>query len=290
VRCFAALLLGLQCVVLADWAGAASALRDAFTIAESLGPADQDLLPNLGIAALQLSDDDRALRYHSLLLARAQNTGAVLMVRYAFSRLAFSQIATGQWAAAAAGVDTAINLARQTGEPALAAQPLAFRTLLAAYRNDPGYDSHLAEIQGIIADAPLGILQALIKDVVRWAQGAREAAQGSPSFHHLAQMNHHITRGMAAIDRLEAALHAGRADTAAHDIAQLERFSAATGSPWAAAAAAHGHALLTHGDGAERHFLTALDHHAASPRLDCRCAVTARCPACCGSPCASAGI
>src|SRR4029453_3949518 len=112
VRCFAGLLLGLQRVVLADWAGGASALRDAFTIAESLGPADQDLLPNLGIAALQLSDDDRALRYHTLLLSRAQNTGAVLMVRYALSRLASTQIATGQWAGAAAGVDTAIKLAR----------------------------------------------------------------------------------------------------------------------------------------------------------------------------------
>jgi hypothetical protein len=177
VRCFAGLLLGLQRVVLRDWAGAASVLRDAFTVAESLGPADQDLLPNLGIAALQLSDDDRALRYHTLLLSRAQNTGAVLMFRYALSRLAFSQIATGQWAAAAAGVDTAINLARRTGEAALAAQPLAFRTLLAAYRNDPAYESHLAEIQGVIADSPLGILQELIRDVVRRVPGSWRKAR-----------------------------------------------------------------------------------------------------------------
>jgi hypothetical protein len=91
-------------------------------------------------------------------------------------------------------------------------------------------------------------------------------AQGSPAFHHFDQMTHHITRGMAAIDRLEAALHAGHADAAAHDIAELERFGAATGSPWAAAAAAHGRALLSDGREAERHFLTALDHHAASPR------------------------
>jgi len=265
-RCFAGLLLGLQRVVQRDWAAAASALGDAFTIAESLGPADQDLLPNLGIAALQLSDDERALRYHTLLLSRARNTGAVLMVRYAFSRMAFSQIATGRWTAAAAGVDAAIDLARQTGEPALAAQPLAFRTLLAAYRDDPAYESHLTEIQGIIADSPLGILQELVKDVVRWAQGARETAQGSPSFHHLDQMTHHITRGMAAIDRLEAAMHAGRADAAARDAAELEKFGTATGSPWATAAAAHGRALLSDGDEAERQFLTALEHHAASPR------------------------
>jgi len=59
---------------------------------------------------------------------------------------------------------------------------LAFRTLLAAYRSDPAYESHLAEIQGVIADFPLGILQELIKDVVRWARAAREAAHGSPAF------------------------------------------------------------------------------------------------------------
>src|SRR4029453_18486032 len=108
--------------------------------------------------------------------------------------------APGKGAPAPTAVDTASSLARQTGEPALAAQPLAFRTLLSAYRNDPAYESHLTEIQGIIADSPLGILQELIKDVVRWAQGARETAQGSPSFHHLDQMTHHVTRGMAAID------------------------------------------------------------------------------------------
>src|SRR4051794_39235661 len=170
------------------------------------------------------------------------------------------------WAAAAAGVDTAIDLGRRTGEPALAAQPLAFRTLLAAYRDDPAYESHLTEIQGVIAGSPLGILQELIKDVVRWAQAAREAAQGSPAFHHLDQMTHHITRGMAAIDRLEAALHAGRDDAVAHDIAELGRFATATGSPWAAAAAAHGRALLCDGAEAQRHFRTALDHHASSPR------------------------
>jgi tetratricopeptide (TPR) repeat protein len=132
-RCFGRLLLGLHRVVQEDWAGAAGALQDAFLVAESLGPADQDLLPNLGIAALQLSDDERALRYHNLLLSRAQNTGAVLMFRYSLIRLAFSQIATGQWPAAAASTEEAIKLGREMGEPALVAQPLAFRALLAAF-------------------------------------------------------------------------------------------------------------------------------------------------------------
>jgi DNA-binding NarL/FixJ family response regulator len=266
VKCFAALLVGLHRAVQQNWAATASALQRAFTVAESLGPADQDLLPNLGIAALQLCDDKHAQRYHTLLLSRAQNTGAVLMVRYSLTRLAFTQIATGQWASASAGIDTAITLARRTGEPALAAQPLAFRALLSSYRNDPGYQSHLREIEELIASSPLGILQELIKDVVRWAKAVRAGVRDASGFHQLEHMSHHITRGMAAIDRLEAAVHAGRLDGAAADIAALETFSSATGAAWAAAAAAHGRALLSDGDDAEHHFAAALKHHADSPR------------------------
>lgn len=265
-RCFGRLLLGLHRVIQGDWAGAAVALQDAFLVADSLGPADQDLLPNLGIAALQLSDDERALRYHNLLLSRAQNTGAILMLRYSLIRLAFSQIATGQWAAAAAGTEEAVRLGREMGAPALVAQPLAFRALLAAFRNDPSYESRLTEIDLIISDRPLGILKELIKDIVRWARGANEGVRTSPAaFHHLDQMTHHITKGMAAIDRLEAAVAAGRVDAAAAVVGELDALAAPTDRPWAAAAAAHGRALLDPDD-AEAHFVTALKHHAASLR------------------------
>jgi DNA-binding CsgD family transcriptional regulator len=266
VKCFAALLVGLHQAVQHNWAAAAPALQNAFMIAESLGPADQDMLPNLGIAALQLCDDERAQRYHNLLLTRAQNTGAVLMVRYSLSRLAFSQIATGQWATASAGVDAAITLARRTGEPALAGQPLAFRALLSAYRDDPDYQSHLREIEQTIATSPLGILQELIKDVVRWAKAVKAGIRDESAFHHLEQMTHHITRGMAAVDRLEAAVHGGRPDAAIADIADLETFATTTRASWAAAAAAHGRALLSDGDDADGRFIEALEHHEASPR------------------------
>jgi DNA-binding CsgD family transcriptional regulator len=265
-RCFAALLLGLRRVAQRDWAGAVPVLRQAFATAESLGAADQDLLPNLGIAALQVSDDERAQHYHGLLLSRAQQTGAILMVRYSLIRLAFSQLATGQWAAAEAGIDQAIELAGSTGEPALAAQPMAFRVLLAAYRDDDAYESRLAELERTMAGGSLGILTELIRDVVRWAQGVRAAAHAPSAFHHLAQMTHPVTSGMAVMDRLEAAVRADRHDAAVGDVAELERFAAASAAPWAAAAAAHGRALLAEGEPAERAFADALRQHAASTR------------------------
>jgi hypothetical protein len=65
------------------------------------------------------------------------------------------------------------------GEAALVAQPLAFRALLAAFRDDPAYESHLTEIEQIISDRPLGILKELIKDIVQWARGAHEGVRTS---------------------------------------------------------------------------------------------------------------
>ena len=188
------------------------------------------------------------------------------MLRYALIRLAFSQLATGQWAAAAAGTEEAVKLGREMGEPALVAQPLAFRALLAALRDDPAYEAHLTGIEQVIADRPLGILQELVKDIVRWARAVHDGVRSSPAaFHHLDQMTHPITTGLAAIDRLEAAVAADRDDAAAAVVRELDAFAAATDTPWAAAAAAHGRALLGEED-AEAHFVTALKHHAASLR------------------------
>jgi DNA-binding CsgD family transcriptional regulator len=74
---------------------------------------------------------------------------------------------------------------------------------------------------------------------------------------------------LAAIDRLEAAVHAGQPATAMSWVEELDAFAQGTGSSWAAAAAAHGRALVAAATGeavAERHFETALAHHARSPR------------------------
>jgi len=71
---------------------------------------------------------------------------------------------------------------------------------------------------------------------------------------------------LAAIDRVEAAVHADRADLASVWIEDLAAFAEATGSSWAAAVAAHGRALLTGGAAAEQHFEGALRRHARSTR------------------------
>jgi DNA-binding CsgD family transcriptional regulator len=71
---------------------------------------------------------------------------------------------------------------------------------------------------------------------------------------------------MAALDRLEIAVRADQAEAARLWVSDLAAFAEATGQAWAAAAAAHGRALLSDGEEADGHFREALDHHATSIR------------------------
>lgn len=264
-RCFDDLLRGLDLAVRGDWSRAAPILREAFTIADSLGEEDQDLLPNLGIAALQLQDDAAAQRYHSLLLSRARDTGAMIMVLYAQARLGFSDIATGHWTAASSCASEALQLARGTRRAGLAGLPLAWLTLLAALRGEDTFDAHLAEAEQLTSSEQLGILDGAVRDVLHWARAVR-ATHPEAAFQHLEQISQRPIAGIAAIDRLETAARADRREQAASWAQQLDEFGTATGTAWAAAAAAHGRAVLADGADAERHFEQALAHHARSPR------------------------
>jgi DNA-binding CsgD family transcriptional regulator len=70
---------------------------------------------------------------------------------------------------------------------------------------------------------------------------------------------------LAAYDRLEAAVRAGRTDFAQSCVDDLDRFAAAVGSPRSRAVVAHGRALLATSDVAEALFREALSHDAGRP-------------------------
>ncbi len=243
-RCFAELLVGLTRVTAGDWAGANAMLRRAFATAEHLDVDDQDLLPNLGIAALHLGDARAGDTYHRELLTRARSTGAVVMVLYSLTRLGYSDVPCGRWATTVARQNEALKLGESTGQPGLAAMPLAWLLLLSAFRGEDSYDEQLREVERVQERQALGILDMLHRDVTRWAKGLRASSRSAAGFHHLAQISHHIVKRAAAIDRLEAAFHADQLETARVWIGDLTNFAAATGQPWAAAAAAHGRGLL----------------------------------------------
>ncbi|WP_152196049.1 AAA family ATPase [Georgenia subflava] len=265
-RCFADLLLGLTRAAEEDWAAATPHLRGALTTTETLQDEDLDLLPNLGIAAMHLGDDGAVRHHHDLLLARARSTGAILMVVYSLVRKPFADVPGGRWRETESGMSEALQLVQASGHPGFAAMPLAWSTLLAALRGDGTFAERLARAEGTAATHPTGILGGAAADVVRWARGVESAAHPDVALRHLAAIEHGVVARMAATDRLEAAVRAGRADLAQQWVRDLEVYAAGVDQTWAVAAAAHGHALLAEGEDADRWFEQALVHHAGSTR------------------------
>ena len=268
-RCYAELTLGLCEVVAGDWDAASAMLRRSFATGGQLDLDDLELLPNLGIAALHLGDTLASDDYHQRLLTKARSSGAVVTVLYALTRLAFSDVPNGRWATAVAQQQEALRLGEGTGQPVLAAMPLATLLLLSALRGDDAYDQQLDGVERVLEEQSVGVLDMVLRDVTRWAKGLHAAPAWPTAFHHLAQVSHPIIRRSAGIDRVEAAVHADQSETARLWIDDLEAFAAATGQPWAAAMAAHGRAVLAvSGDeeDAESWFEQALVLHADSVR------------------------
>ncbi|MDN5857468.1 MAG: LuxR C-terminal-related transcriptional regulator [Pseudonocardia sp.] len=268
VRCSDDLMRGLAHVPRGEWADATRHLRAAFSLADHLDADDQDLLPNLGIGALHLQDDDAVRRFHTMLLTRARDTGAMIMVLYALTRRVFAEIATGRWPAARADTAEALELARGTGQTGLTAMPLAWSALLAALCGDDPAEQ-LAAAEAVASEHPMGTLEGLVRDALHWTRALAAGDRSDVALRHLEQITFPAVGHLAAIDRTEAAVRAGRPDTAITWARELESFAEATGASWAAAAAAHGRALLARdrGDGGTaEQFEQALAHHARSGR------------------------
>ncbi len=265
VRAASALLHGFRAVARQDWVTAAECFGDAFALTDALPLDDHVLQPNLGVAAMLVDDDARGLRLHAEQLTAARGAGALSMVEHALTRGAQFQIATGAWAQAAGAAAEALPLTAATGHPGLTALPTAELAVLAALRGDDAADRHLAEVAAIRDAHPLGLSELLVDDLVRWARGLR-ARQPATALHHLEQISSPGLRRMAALDRLEGAVRAGREDLARTWLRELEAFAEGTGAPAAVAVVEHGRALLT-GKRAEEHFRRALDAHATSLRV-----------------------
>ena len=265
-RCLSSLVTGFHSLLADDLGRAAPVLRDALAAGEHL--VETDLLTSLGIAAFHLGEDEGFRRSFGQLLAQSRDSGAVGLVLFALPRLALAHLAAGQWNDAVSHAAEALGLARDVGQPALTAMPLAQLTLFAALRSEAGYDSRLADLEAVLAAQPAGILIALVEDTVRWAKGIHDLLTGQPAsaVRHLAQLTQPPLARLAAYDRLEAAVRAGDVARAAGWLAELERFAEAVGSARALGVVSFGRALLADGGSAEAHFRQALEHQAVSGR------------------------
>jgi len=259
-RAYDQLLRGLAHVVAGDYAAAAGPLHRAFAVHEEL-PEDYELLPNLSIAAFHLGEFDRAEVYLDRLLTDARNTGVLVMVLYALTRLAMIDLAAGRWSNAASNATEAVTLGEVTGHDVLADGPRAILLLLAALRGEDTFDALVPRLEVATARGTAGILDVVLRDVDHWAHGVHQGSSPASAFHRFAQMSHDVPRRMAGVDRIEAAVRADQTEAARLWVDDFAGFAAATGQAWAAAVAEHGEALLADPSTAESHFLRALEFH-----------------------------
>ena len=259
------LLAGFAGIARGDLGAAAREFRLAF--AEDLSDGDVDLVPNLGLAALYIGDDDVALDEYGRFVARARAAGAPVSILYGLARRATAEISTGDWHAAAASSAEGLDLARGTGQDALGSLPLAWLSLLAALRGDEDeFAACITESERPTRGRDVGLTSVVSREVMLWARGVRAADTPDTALHNLSQITHPMVRNMSALDRLEAAARAGRTEHVTDWAGELATLADLTGAPWAQAYADHGRALLAEGHEAQELFRRALAAHARSPR------------------------
>lgn len=261
------LLSGFRGLLQDDLEPAMRALRDTIAIARDSD--DTQLLVRAGHCAFHVGDDAAAFELNARVVDRARSTGAVGDLLPALERLAHAQVLTSRWAAAIASASEAARLARETDQRQLAALPTAWLGLVAAFRgDDDAFEAALADAEMLAATHPLGVYQGVMRGAVSWARGVHLAGAGQPAsaLAWLEEVSHPVVARMAALDRIEGALHADHRDLAVAWLASFERFARHSADAWAKARVAHCQALLGDDTNAVQHFETALMHHQRSQR------------------------
>jgi DNA-binding CsgD family transcriptional regulator len=261
-RLFADQLAGFLRFMDGDVASAVRLLKGTIDLSERLD--EPELLALAAHHASYVGDDDAAFRLNTRVVARARAAGAVIDLLFSLARLVQAELVTGRWRAAAASAAEAVRLARETGRPELAALPIAWLTLIAAWHGEEDvFDARVVEADKIAATHALGIFQLAVQDIVRWARAVQKIATARPASAAtlLEQLDHPMVAGMASLDRIEAAVQAGRRRDAQRSLELLEAFANASAAPWALARVAHCHGLLSEGESAQKRFEEALDHH-----------------------------
>ena len=208
-----------------ECAGRDGALRRRVRDAEFVEGDDQDLLPNLGIAAFHARRRRAAFRLHDMLLTRARATGALIMIVHALTRRVLVELATGGWTSLVTGASEAMPLAGSSGQPGLAALPLAElrwspRSAATTARRRAGS----RPLKRSPTAHPVGVTAPLVADSPGGPRPARATPQPATAFHHLEQI--HDAAGAPA---RRAGPHRGRrARRAARPRPRVDRRAAAS--------------------------------------------------------------
>jgi DNA-binding CsgD family transcriptional regulator len=208
-----------------------------------------------------LCDDRTILALHRSIAAAARERGAITLLCQAIPWVALGEIWAGRWPAAAAALCEGLELSRATGQHQIHAHLIAVEGLLTALQGDEercraltGEALALASRRGLVH----------VASCATWALGVLELGLGRPE----AALAHGralpVTAGIEwdALDRVEAALRCGEADTARRWLDAFAPWAEASSAPWGRAVALHGRALLAEDqDEAERLFRASLAVH-----------------------------
>ncbi|MDR7277319.1 DNA-binding CsgD family transcriptional regulator [Catenuloplanes atrovinosus] len=213
-------------------------------------------------AAAEFWDDESMLRISELQLAAVRENGALASLPVALMSRALTHIHNGEFAEAERLSAECAAVTAELGVPAMT----YVDTTLAAWRGDEAgllalYDVAFAEAtargEGRVLTALDYALAVLRNGQGRYTDAMAVCAQAE------AQQELGI-RTRIPLEFIEAAVRAGRRDLAVPAFERLERRASASSTDWAAGTLAHARALISEGDEAERHYLTALDRLAAS--------------------------
>jgi DNA-binding CsgD family transcriptional regulator len=264
---FADVVGGFLALGVGDLRRGLGALSAAIAQAERIGRSD--LLTMVTYHVFYVGDDDAARRLPSARVAAARSAGAALELLFALPPLAQAEIFGGRWAAATATAGEAVRLARETGQPELSALPMAWLTHLAVLRGDePGFWALVAEGEDLAASRQLGVYRHPMHEILLWSRAVQKAHTARPgsALVLLEQQTHPVVITWAAMDRIEAAIAAGKRGTAQRWLTEFATFADHTGQAWANARVAHCHGLLADGPTAVTYFEQALALHREARR------------------------
>jgi DNA-binding CsgD family transcriptional regulator len=219
-------------------------------------------------ALICMGDPSTARRMLERIVGVARGASAVTLLPYPLAMLSELELRCGRLAAAYAAATESVRLAAETGQAGLSSYSLVALARVEALR---GLES---ECRGHVAAALEGSRRLGATSIENYAAsvlGVLELSFGRPerATAHLEKCARlEIEYGLKLpdvvpwnADLIEAYVRVGRAEDAVRELETLEEQGRATGSRWAAAAAARCRGLLADEDGYETILLRALELH-----------------------------
>jgi DNA-binding CsgD family transcriptional regulator/tetratricopeptide (TPR) repeat protein len=219
-------------------------------------------------ALIWMGDPSTARRMLERIVGVARGASAVTLLPYPLAMLSELELRCGRLAAAYAAATESVRLAAETGQAGLSSYSLVALARVEALR---GLES---ECRGHVAAALEGSRRLGATSIENYAAsvlGVLELSFGRPerATAHLEKCARlEIEYGLKLpdvvpwnADLIEAYVRVGRAEDAVRELETLEEQGRATGSRWAAAAAARCRGLLADEDGYETILLRALELH-----------------------------